>query len=153
MELLAKAQVLPATLPARFRKRVKLDPESDCWLWTGAGQGTGYGVYKATSGEPWSMAHRVAYEILVGPIPKGLYLDHRCRVRNCVNPAHLEPVTTRTNTLRGNSPPAVNARKVFCIRGHPLFGANLHRKIRNGWPIRECRACKRFLGRRWLPLE
>ena len=89
MELLAKAQVLPATLPARFRKRVKLDPESDCWLWTGAGQGTGYGVYKATSGEPWSMAHRVAYEILVGPLPQGFERDPRSLVRDGVHPAHL----------------------------------------------------------------
>ena len=95
------------------------------------------------------MAHRVSYEALVGPIPKDLCIDHLCRVRNCVNPAHLEPVTVRENILRGNGPTAVNARKAFCKRGHPLFGENLYRKVRNGWPARECRACKRFLGRRW----
>ena len=149
MELLAKAQVLPVGLPERFRSRVRIDPETDCWLWTGAGQGRGYGIFKRKPGAKWSMAHRVAYETLVGPIPQGLCLDHLCRVRNCINPGHLEAVTVRENVLRGNSPPAVNARKAFCKRGHPLFGNNLHRKTRNGWPARECRTCKRFLARRW----
>ena len=97
----------------------------------------------------WAMAHRVAYEALIGPIPKGLCLDHLCRVRYCVNPAHLEPVTVRENVLRGISPPAVNARKRLCKNGHALSGRNLYLKTRYGWPGRECRTCKRLLARRW----
>ena len=88
-------------------------------------------------------------EALVGPIPKDLCIDHLCRVRNCVNPAHLEPVTVRENILRGNGPTAVNARKQLCKYGHRLFGRNLYQKPRHGWPARECRTCNRFLARRW----
>ncbi len=64
--------------------------------------------------------------MVVGQIPSGLTLDHLCRVRNCVNPAHLEPVTHRENTLRGDGVTAINARKTSCHRGHPFAGENLY---------------------------
>ena len=151
MELLAQAQTIPTSLPDRFRSRIVVDPATGCWIWTGSNQGRqGYGIYRADpNGKKWSMAHRVSYEALKGPIPEGLTLDHLCRTHPCVNPAHTEPVTSRINTLRGNSPPAINARKIFCKRGHPLFGANLYLKTRYGWPVRECRACRRVHARRW----
>lgn len=139
-----------AALPERFRSRVSIDPETGCWFWTGSDQGRGYGLFKPDpSAKRWNMAHRVSYETLVGKIPDGLQLDHLCRVRHCVNPRHLEPVTVRENVLRGISPPAVNARKRFCKYGHRLSGLNLYLKTRHGWPARECRTCKRFLARRW----
>ena len=151
MELLAQAPTIPAELPERFRIRVRVDPATGCWIWTGSNQGRqGYGIYKVAVGDQrWVMAHRFCYEFIIGPIPQGLVLDHGCLTEPCVNPFHVQAVTSRINTLRGNGPTAINARKVFCKRGHPLFGENLHRKVRNGWPVRECRACKRFLARRW----
>lgn len=74
---------------------VDKDGPGGCWLWTGSQDGKGYG--KTGRGR----IHRIVYEELVGPIPDGLQLDHLCRVRNCVNPAHLEPVTGRENVRRG----------------------------------------------------
>ena len=91
----------PAPISARFW--AKVDKTETCWLWTG-GQSAGYGRF-GFKGRPNLGAHRFAYELLVGPIPPGLDLDHLCRVRNCVNPDHLEPVTRRENLLlRGGGP-------------------------------------------------
>lgn len=74
-----------------------------CWLWQGPRVHNGYGIISIQgSGVKTTIrAHRYAYEALVGPIPEGLQLDHLCRVRRCVNPAHLEPVTARENVRRG----------------------------------------------------
>ena len=89
-------------------------------------------------------AHRIGYEQLVGPIPKGLELDHLCRVRHCVNPDHLEPVTHKENTLRGSCPAAVNARKTHCKRGHPLTDDNIARQSKtNARVCLKCQAVRR----------
>lgn len=96
-----------------------------CWLWTNVLDSKGYGRWspsKHTIDE--QMAHRRAYVLFIGPIPDGLELDHLCRVRNCVNPSHLEPVTHRENSLRGFSPFAINARKTHCINGHEFTPEN-----------------------------
>lgn len=130
-------------LPERFWNKVAKTPS--CWLWTGA-KGRGYGLF-AFDGR-LQPAHRLAYEELVGPIPEGLEIDHLCRVRACVNPAHLEPVTPRENQHRSNSVSGVNARKTHCKRGHPLSGSNVYRKP--GRPHeRVCRACKPLDLREW----
>jgi endogenous inhibitor of DNA gyrase (YacG/DUF329 family) len=71
---------------------------SDCWLWTGSTRG-GYGRFKIAT--VTQEAHRASYELYVGPIPDGLQLDHLCRNRSCINPAHLEPVTCAENIRRG----------------------------------------------------
>lgn len=94
-------------------------PSSSCVEWTGARHSAGYGLMPASS----TRAHRVVYERVVGPIPPGLVLDHLCRNRVCVNPAHLEPVTHRTNLLRGDTLAAANAAKVACPQGHALDGS------------------------------
>jgi len=105
----------------------------------------GYGRFTVSGNEPVVRvnAHRFAYELLVGPIPKGLTLDHLCRNRGCVNPAHLEPVTSKVNTLR--SPiqvAATNARKTHCPEGHPLVEGNLIVwQFKRG--KRSCLICKR----------
>lgn len=108
-----------------------------CWIWTDKPAVNGYAKFEWEQGEVY--AHRFVYELLVGPIPEGLDLDHLCRVRNCVNPAHLEPVTGRVNTLRGYSPSAQHARQTHCRHGHPFDEANT-RIDRHGWRI--CRACE-----------
>lgn len=85
----------PAT--ERFWHRVELG-DGGCWLWTGGKTTAGYGSFKYDGHSGY--AHRYAYEVMVGEIPDGLELDHLCRVRNCVNPEHLDPVTPSVNKQR-----------------------------------------------------
>lgn len=109
--------------------------ESGCWLWAGARDAYGYG---AATGH--TKAHRLVYEALVGPIPRGLTIDHLCRVRACVNPTHLEPVTRGENVLRGESRGAVALRENHCYQGHSFTPENTIVR-RDG--SRLCRSCKR----------
>lgn len=113
--------------------------EGGCWLWLAGKNNQGYGHFNA------SPAHRVAYEWLVGPIPEGAHLDHLCRVKPCVNPAHLEPVSCRENIMRGCGVAAVNAQKTHCPKGHPLDGDNLA-LVRGE---RRCLTCYRAYQREW----
>jgi len=85
--------------PDRFWDKVV--KTSSCWVWIGAGGGRlgEYGVFKPEPHVAFK-AHRYAYELLRGPIPDGLTLDHLCRVTRCVNPDHLEPVTLAENVRR-----------------------------------------------------
>ena len=120
-------------VPAR---RPELGP---CWIWTAA-KAQGYGRF-ALDGKVW-VAPRLAYELLVGPIPPELTLDHLCRNPPCVNPSHLEPVTLWENTLRGESPFAQAANRTHCPSGHPYDEANtVYRTKRNGRQMRRCRTC------------
>lgn len=115
----------------------KVDAEGDCWEWTAALNPGGYGSF---TWEGKSLrAHRSAYELLVGPIPDGLTIDHLCRNPPCVNPDHLEVVTRAENTRRGYNPTAKNARRTYCVNGHRLAGDNL-RMSKDGHRV--CRACK-----------
>lgn len=75
--------------------------ESGCWLWNGTVSDTGYPQFRINGRS--LRAHRVAYELFVGAIPDGLTIDHLCRVKRCVNPAHLEPVTAAENTRRATT--------------------------------------------------
>lgn len=108
-----------------------------CWEWLGATfVGNGYG--QVTHGDvPTKLAHRFSYIAFNGPVPPDLVLDHLCRNRRCVNPAHLEPVTPQVNVIRGNVGVAQRA-KTHCIRGHEFTGYNLIKKD-NG--TRRCREC------------
>lgn len=108
--------------------------DEECWPWQGAFHHNGYGRFGKFR------AHRASYEHFVGPIPTGLTIDHLCRNRACVNPAHMEPVTAVENMMRGNAPAAINSRKTHCIRGHALSGENLYVKPDGR---RECRECQR----------
>lgn len=130
-------------LVERIMQRV--DVGADCWMWTGSLTTMGYGRMQIDG--KVVAAHRLVYEVLVGPIPEGLTLDHLCRNRACVNPDHLEPVTGRENTLRGVSPVAINAAKTHCRNGHELSGDNL-RIDPGGW--RRCRTCLRDIQREWV---
>lgn len=106
----------------------------NCWEWRGARGAHGYG----TMGQ--SLAHRLSYEYSIGTIPAGLQLDHLCRNRGCVNPAHLEPVTQRENILRGESPSAQAARQTHCAHGHEYTPENTYVRVDGGG--RQCRRCK-----------
>jgi hypothetical protein len=142
-------------LLASFWARVDKTPT--CWLWTGGTGSAGYGLARdprggrgPDGGRPKISAHRIAYELVVGPIPDGLTLDHLCRVPPCVNPAHLEPVTQFVNNHRGNGYYAKNARKTHCPQGHPYDAANTRVNAR-GW--RTCKTCigatRRRFRERW----
>ena len=88
-------------LPNSWRKKIEVVTESGCWIWTGALSKNGYGNVHI---RPKNMvAHKAVYLLLRGPVPEGLDLDHLCRVRCCVNPYHLEPVTRFINLQRGNA--------------------------------------------------
>jgi len=122
----------PATPWERLWRRVLVMPDG-CWLWQGA-QTTGYG--SAWNGVRTVLTHRWVYERLVGPVPEGLVLDHLCRVRNCVNVLHLEPVTSGENTRRG--PGSVT----HCSRGHLL-------PPRTTTGPRRCRPCAAITFKAW----
>jgi len=123
-------------LPKNIATRIEVDP-GGCWLWTGFVGGNGYGSFTVWRvGTIW--AHRMVYERVVGPIPEGLELDHLCRVRRCVNPQHLEPVTRRENARRGESPAGLKARQTHCKRGHEFTEQNTRR---DKYGNRSCRSC------------
>lgn len=126
----------------RFWQKVIKDGPDGCWDWTGQ-KTAGYGRLSAQGrgrpGQKTHLAHRFAYKLLVGPVPAGLQLDHLCKNRSCVNPAHLEPVTPQENVLRTEGPPALNARKTHCPRGHPYSEENTWFK-KSG---RTCKTCAR----------
>jgi hypothetical protein len=82
----------------------KVEKTDDCWMWTGMKDGSGYGrmqVKPSTRSHHTMPAHRVAYQLLVGPIPADMTIDHLCRVKACVNPAHLDVVSVHENGRRG----------------------------------------------------
>jgi hypothetical protein len=131
----------------RFWSCVKKTPKG-CWLWTGTKSLGGYGQLYCgviNGKSVMTRAHRFSYEIHVGPIPKGLTLDHLCRRPSCVNPSHLEPVTIKENTRRGFGPTAINSRKKFCTNGHEFTRANIIMRPTG----RHCRECKLEANRQW----
>jgi len=127
--------------PETFWALVDRRGPDECWRWLGGLKKDGY-----------SAGHRTAYELLVGPIPEGLEIDHLCRVRACCNPKHMEPVTHAVNVQRGDHTAtqdnlgAYQRVKTHCPQGHPYSGPNL--KI--GWKgARVCRICELEKSRRW----
>ncbi len=126
----------------RLTENVAID--GDCLVWTGA-KCDGYGrLHRNGNAQP---VHRVAYELVHGPIPAGMDLDHLCRNRACFNPDHLEPVTRGENVRRGHP---YRQRKEVCSHGHPMTGENVrvvYSKGRN--PSVICVECKRRAGREW----
>ena len=126
------------------RRLLKLvgDP-STCWPFPSL-RPDGYGAVRMRG--RMMMAHRAMYELLVGPIPEGLTIDHLCRNRGCVNPAHLEPVTRGENVLRGETLAAANAAKTHCHRGHRFDKTNTILTPDGG---RACRECGRTASREY----
>lgn len=132
--------------------------ESGCWMWTASLQNAGYGQFGVRVGETYIPrgAHRVMYELTVGPIPAGMDLDHICHTedptcfagvkcphRRCVNPDHLEPVTRKENARRGRVDISGHnqSTKTHCPQGHPYSPENTQ-LYRDG-KSRRCRTCAR----------
>jgi hypothetical protein len=107
---------------------------NDCWLWNGASNSKGYGNFRSRS------AHVVAFELVNGPIARGLEIDHLCRVRACVNPAHLEAVTHQENVQR--------AQPDHCRQGHSLTGPHIKIVKRADGTRRKCMLCERIYKRK-----
>lgn len=153
-------EMIRPTIEQRFWRKVDASGGLDaCWFWTASVDGGGYGEFVPVRNEKKAKAHRFAYELLVGPIPDGLELDHLChtedltchpirqepcRHRACCNPWHMEPVTHAENLRRGRSDPnrlgRVEAAKTHCKWGHPFDEANTYITPRG---YRNCRACMR----------
>ncbi|AGY47183.1 HNH endonuclease [Clavibacter phage CN1A] len=129
-------------IPLKDRFWAKVTKTDTCWLWTASKNSKGYGRIKV--GKRYVAAHRVAYQMEVGPIPEGLQLDHvkaRGYVnRHCVKPAHLEPVTARVNIARGNGIASQNARKTHCLRDHEFTKENTYLIGTR----RQCKTCARL---------
>ena len=140
------------SIEQRFWSKVEKTPS--CWNWIGSiqqpnkhGFGGGYGRFRSAH-KINDYAHRVSYELNIGPIPTGKEIDHLCRNPKCVKPAHLQCVTHRRNVLRGKSPVALNAIKTHCQAGHELKGYNLlAASLKSG--KRACRACQNRRNREW----
>ena len=113
----------------------KIDFSENCWTWTNK-LDNGYGRFWLNN--KLELSHRFAWLIWAGQIPAGKQLDHLCRNRSCVNPAHLEPVTIKENVLRGIGITAQNARKTHCSKGHPLSGYNA---VIRKTGTKSCRIC------------
>lgn len=141
----------------RFMARIDRSNVDGCWPWTSYRLKTGYGTFQVNTSGPTCMklAHRLSYELWIGPIPDGLEIDHLCRNRWCVNPAHLEAVTRQENIRRSSSPmvlKAANARRraqTHCKHGHEYTHENTYVTYRlSGSAKRACRKCKALVSLR-----
>jgi hypothetical protein len=134
IEIVSEWTVVTAPPAERFMALVEKS-EDGCWLWKGhIDKRSGYGKFRLE--ERTQPAHRVAFRMFKYEIPKGRHLDHLCRVRHCVNPAHLEPVTPQENTDRG-----LGRKKDECGKGHPMTGDNVGTRSDGR---RYCKACSRL---------
>jgi hypothetical protein len=144
----ARDQLIAAALtehPDWYGSKVRarlVETAGGCWEWTGSRATRGYGRLQLPGRGPTVLAHRVVYLAERGEIGYGLSLDHLCSNPPCANPDHVEPVSLRTNTLRGTSACAERARRTHCPEGHPLELGNLRTaELRRGG--RACLACDR----------
>lgn len=120
--------------PDYFRERSTID-RAGCWIWGLRLDVKGYGRM-TFRGSPGYLAHRAAYEAMVGPIPPGMTIDHLCYQPACINPAHLEVASLENNQRRQRS-----AVKTHCIRGHEFTPENTYARTDRSSGRRSCRAC------------
>jgi hypothetical protein len=127
----------PLTAEERFWSKVQIT--ETCWLWT-ACLCEGYGRFYFDG--KVGLAHIFSFRLFGGLVPLGMELDHLCRIRRCVHPKHLEPVTHRENCIRGESLFSKNSQKLFCKRGHPLTPANVYLTVTPYGYGRSCKTCR-----------
>ena len=128
---------LPPSAIRRFHEQHDRRGPEDCWPWKGA-KNAGYGVLWVSASIRAARAHRVAYQLEVGPVPSGMTLDHLCRNRGCVNPRHLDPCSFGENARRSPlAPYNVKAAWTHCAKGHEFTVANT--SIHHG--RRRCKTC------------
>lgn len=138
---MTKAKTIPALNVkdiARLYSNVEDNSSTECHEWVGSLNDSGYGVFYHNYSQ--YKAHRVVYSLNFGDPGENLVIDHLCRNRSCVNPAHLEAVSSQVNTLRGIGFAAKNALKGTCPRGHALIKPN-HVSDMLGTHGRSCRSC------------
>jgi len=131
----------PKPILGRLMGLCVAEPNSGCWLWTGALYKNGYAAFGIQYRIGWRarLAHRISYELHVGQIPSDRIIDHKCKTRSCVNPHHLEPVTHLENSRRGRR--SGRKRLTHCMRGHEFSETNIVLVRRPDRVIRRCRAC------------
>jgi len=142
------------TVDERFWEKVKKDEGSGCLVWVGAKNPPKAGEYgRFRVGDKIEYAHRWSYRALKGRIPKDLEIDHLCKNTLCVNPKHLEAVTQKENIRRSDCPPAINARKKVCLKGHRYDKQNTY-VLRSGprKGHRQCRECKRLVDLKYTAM-
>lgn len=122
----------PKPISVKDRLKSLFSKEAGCWMLPNKPLPNGYVRLKGKS------AHRSAYEAFVGPIPQGLTIDHLCRNKACVNPAHLEAVTQRVNSFRADN---YVGNRTQCPQGHPYSSVNTYTNPKDN--RRTCRACHR----------
>lgn len=139
---LRSLEFLDPRLPDRFWSKCIPEPNSGCWLWLAAHNADGYGRYHVPG--RLALAHRAAFEALIGPVPDGFELDHKqCQTPCCVNPAHVEAVTPLVNWQRGNAPSRAAAERDHCINGHPYEDGDVRVSASGDFVQRVCRQCRR----------
>lgn len=130
---------------------IEPEPNSGCWIWTAGRSDAGYGRFSRAGIGRGLLVHKVLYERNHGPVPPGMEIDHKCRVRACVNPAHLRAVTHKKNMEN-----STYALRTHCPAGHPLSGDNLAPRVINRgrfrWYRRSCATCNRQRYWRVKPL-
>ncbi len=128
-------------LPERIEANISPEPNSGCWLWTGGlrDKKDGYGGV-GWNKQTWR-THKLVYTLLVGPVAEGLDLDHKCRVRLCCNPEHLEPVPRKENIYRGEGVAKHNRLKTHCRHGHEFTPENTYFFTNRNSIQRNCKAC------------
>lgn len=143
---MGKRGMKPRPASERFYGKYEVDAKSGCWIWTGARGDHGYGTIGDTP-EPNKprtlLAHRLSYEMHIGPIPEGLVVDHMCNNRACVNPAHLQAITHRANIDRSPKPIVRRRLENRCIRGHDLTDPEVV-YTRPDTGRRQCKVCHKI---------
>lgn len=130
----------------RFKRSIDKNDETGCWIWRLSLDKDGYGNFKIGSRKDGTRrterAHRWSYDYHIGITDKKLTIDHLCRNRACVNPSHLEEVTTQINTKRG-----IRATATHCKNGHPFSGENLLINLKTN--KRRCKKCSIECIKKW----
>lgn len=130
----------------RIFSRISINPNTNCWNWTGAQDGAGYGVVGWRNQSV--RIHRLIYSYLIYPIPAGRgknipVCDHLCNNRRCCNPDHIQIVTNKENILRGNGQSSINSKKIYCNNGHQLP------EQRNTQGTRSCKICLKEYNKKY----